>query len=125
MNGPREISRQTLATGKFINFQTIRWINARGQERVWEMAGRSGSGHAVMLVAHLVPSGKLVLIRQYRPPAGGMVIEFPAGLRGEGEPPEQTAVRELREETGYVGRAVKVLPAAYNTPGLSNDAAFR
>lgn len=45
----------------------------------------------------------IVLQKQYRPPLGKRVIEFPAGLVDKGETPEETAVRELREETGYIG----------------------
>jgi 8-oxo-dGTP pyrophosphatase MutT (NUDIX family) len=43
-----------------------------------------------------------VLEKQYRPPLGKMVIEVPAGLVDAGESPEEAAVRELREETGYI-----------------------
>ena len=117
------LSKRTLAAGRFISLHAIDWMNAAGQQRVWEMASRVGEVKAVMLIARLCPSGRLVLIRQYRPPAGGMVIEFPAGLVGAGESPEETAVRELREETGYHGRVIAVLPAALNTPGLSDEAA--
>jgi len=44
-----------------------------------------------------------VLEKQFRPPVGKVCIEIPAGLIDEGETPEEAAVRELREETGYVG----------------------
>lgn len=36
-----------------------------------------------------------------------MCIEVPAGLVDAGEGAEQSAVRELKEETGYVGEVVK------------------
>lgn len=45
-----------------------------------------------------------MIIIQYRPPVEAFCVEFPAGLIDEGESPEQAAVRELREETGYSGK---------------------
>jgi ADP-ribose pyrophosphatase len=121
---PRQLSRQTISAGKFLNFEAIKWLNARGQERIWEMASRTADTPAVMLIARLVPSRRLVLIRQYRPPANARLIEFPAGLVDPAETPEQAAIRELREETGYHGKVTRLFPPAYNTPGLSNESAY-
>ena len=54
------------------------------------------------------PSGpELVLQKQFRPPIGKVCIEVPAGLIDEGESPEECAVRELKEETGYAGEVVR------------------
>ena len=61
------------------------------------------------------PEGQeLLLQKQYRPPIDKIVIEVPAGLIDAGETPEQCAVRELREETGYVGVAEETSPIMYN-----------
>jgi len=55
---------------------------------------------AVMILP-VLPSGELVMERQYRYPLGRDVIEFPAGKIDPGEAPLATAKRELREETGF------------------------
>ncbi|KAJ5759890.1 ADP-ribose pyrophosphatase [Penicillium odoratum] len=67
------------------------------------------------------PSGpELLLQKQYRPPIDKVVIEVPAGLIDVGETPEECAVRELKEETGYVGVAELTSPIMYNDPGFCN-----
>ena len=43
-----------------------------------------------------------------------MVIEVPAGLIDAGETAEQAAVRELKEETGYVGVVSESSPVMFN-----------
>ena len=61
------------------------------------------------------PSGpELVLQKQFRPPINKVVIEVPAGLVDAGETAAQSAVRELREETGYRGDVVEMSPVMFN-----------
>ena len=55
-----------------------------------------------------------MLQKQFRPPINKVVIEVPAGLVDEGESPEESAIRELREETGYIGIAAEVSPIMFN-----------
>ena len=119
----RECSRRSLARGKFVDLQEIRWCDAQGMERLWESAERVAQPRAVLIIAHLQPSGRIVLIRQFRPPAKGLVWEFPAGLIGEGETPEVAAAREMIEETGYRGAIQAIYPAAFNSPGLTSESA--
>ena len=64
------------------------------------------------------------LVRQYRPPARGLVVEFPAGLLNADEDAAHGALRELREETGYTGSVTAVTPPAFTSPGLSSESVF-
>lgn len=122
---PEELRRQVLSTQKCLEFELIHWRDTYGTERIWETVERINRRDAVMTIPWLRPSNRLVLIRQYRPPAKGDVIEFPAGLVDDGETPEAAAVRELKEETGYVGTVASVIPPTFNTPGLSGEAVYQ
>ena len=66
--------------------------------------------------------------KQFRPPIDKLVIEVPAGLVDEGETVEESAVRELREETGYVGVAAEYVhfrdDPSYLAPRLSRKTCF-
>jgi len=56
--------------------------------------------HAVATVA-LTDDGCVLLTRQYRHPVGRIIYDLPAGRQEADELPQQTAARELDEETGY------------------------
>jgi len=120
---PHEISRQTLGQGKFLRLDQIHWRDATGKARQWESAERINVPGTVVIIAWLVPSRRLVLIRQFRPPAGKYVLEFPAGLIDAGETPEQAAMRELHEETGYRARILQTTAPAFNSPGMCSESA--
>ncbi len=55
-------------------------------------------------VVPLFDDGRVLLERQYRYPHRREFIEIPAGKLEPGEPPLDTAKRELLEETGYVAQ---------------------
>ena len=56
-------------------------------------------------VVPFVSEHDVLLIRQYRHAAGGMILEVPAGKLDPGEAPDACAARELAEEAGQRARA--------------------
>ncbi|MCB9799135.1 MAG: NUDIX hydrolase [Candidatus Omnitrophica bacterium] len=92
------MSEEILYEGKFLKL-----IAKEG----WEYVRRDNCEGAVAVIA-MTDEGEVILIEQYRVPAGGWVIEFPAGLvndlgqaEDELESFKEAAMRELIEETGY------------------------
>lgn len=57
---------------------------------------------------------ELLLQKQFRPPTRKVTIEVPAGLIDAGETAEIAAVRELKEETGYIGVVTESSPIMWN-----------
>jgi ADP-ribose pyrophosphatase len=76
---------------------------------------------AVAILA-LDEADRVLLIRQYRHPAGALLWEIPAGLRDvTGEPLLAAAQRELLEETGYRAADWRVLTDFLTSPGSSTE----
>ncbi|KAK1658720.1 nucleoside diphosphate-sugar hydrolase of the mutt family [Colletotrichum godetiae] len=109
----------------------INYRDVDGKERVWEgverktrAAGSSVDAVHIIAVIKKDTGLELLLQRQFRPAVGKVCIELPAGLIDKNETVEQCAVRELAEETGYVG-TVKPNPGnrrkLYGAPGFSNS----
>ncbi|MGH7171894.1 MAG: NUDIX domain-containing protein [Gemmataceae bacterium] len=66
---------------------------------------------------------RLVMVKEFRVPIGDYVFAFPAGLIDAGESIEDTARRELREETGLEVVAVqRVSQPLYSSSGLTDEA---
>ena len=115
------LDRTAIASGGWISLQKIRYLGHDGKVRTWESACRINSRGAVMMIPVTRPGDKLIIVRQFRPPTGRLVYEFPAGLINPGEDPREAAVRELKEETGYVGTVEYCSPQVFTSPGLSSE----
>lgn len=64
---------------------------------------------------------RVLLVRQYRLPAGKHLWELPAGRLDEGETPLQAARRELIEETGCRARKWDKLASFWASPGYVGE----
>jgi ADP-ribose pyrophosphatase len=73
-------------------------------------------GSAVMMAVD--GKKRILLVRQFRLPAGKHLWELPAGKIDPGEKPLQTARRELAEETGYRARKWSKLGGYFASPGF-------
>lgn len=77
------------------------------------------AGSAVMMAVD--EKKRVLLVRQYRLPAGKNLWELPAGRLDPGEKPLQAAKRELIEETGYRARKWSKLASFWVSPGYVQE----
>ncbi|PKB57521.1 MAG: hypothetical protein BZY73_02830 [SAR202 cluster bacterium Casp-Chloro-G3] len=103
--------------GKILNLRvdTVRLPNGRVATR--EVAEHSNS----VCIVPIDHNGDVVLVRQYRTPVKGALLELPAGGVEEGEVSEETVQRELQEEIGYRAGKLQHLSNFWLAPGWCDE----
>lgn len=75
-------------------------------------------------VVALTPARELVLVWQHRFGTNAPTLECPGGVLEPGERPEDGALRELVEETGYVAAGARLLGYTEPNPALQGNRCF-
>lgn len=115
----RVVATETIYDGKVISLRKDTVAMPGGGDSEREVVSHPG---AVAVVA-LDDDDNVVLVRQYRHPVGTHLWELPAGLRdADGEPPLETAKRELAEEALLAADRWSLLTTTYSTPGFCDEA---
>jgi ADP-ribose pyrophosphatase len=114
----KKIEEKVLYEGQWLAVHETIYQTRRGLLLKWETVHRRRSAVGVVVVAKLMPSGRFILIKQYRPAIDGYIIAFPAGL-GANDPAH--ALVELKEETGYTGVIKDISPVLKTGSSMIND----
>jgi 8-oxo-dGTP pyrophosphatase MutT (NUDIX family) len=70
------------------------------------------------------PDRRVVLVRQFRHGTRQISLELPGGVIEPGQTPEESARRELREETGYAADDFRQVAAFRPNPAIQNNTAY-
>ncbi len=119
--------------GKFITRYDVDYLTAEGHEKTYEIISRNRNLQTLEDLQNKVPdsvimiltdeAGERILVnREYRMAMAQWIYNFPAGLIDPGETPEESAKRELWEETGLtLTKVTDVLDNSYSAVGFANE----
>ncbi|QIB68865.1 NUDIX hydrolase [Aminipila butyrica] len=116
----KTISSEMIYQGAILNLRRDKVQVIGGGTSHREIVEHNG-GVAMIAVKE---DGKVLLVRQFRKPVEKVVLEVPAGKIEKGEDPYETAVRELKEETGYTAEQVQFLTKFYPSVGYSQEVLY-
>jgi ADP-ribose pyrophosphatase len=103
LRADRLISPRTGREHEFYVIDSVNWVN----------------------VLALTAARELVMVEQYRHGSGTVELEIPGGMMDPGEAsPVATAVRELREETGYEGENARLIGRIFANPAIMTNTCF-
>lgn len=119
--------------GKFITRYDITYETVDNKEKIYEIISRDkslethedlrgGEPDSVVIIATDESGERILINKEYRLAVGDWVYNFPAGLIDEGETPQESAKRELFEETGLELYEIDdFMGPSYSAVGFSNE----
>lgn len=118
--------------GQFLKLYDFIYINRVGNLKTYEVISRDNINNieevlenepmAVVLFILDRTHTKVLLNKEFRMAVNNYVINMPAGLIEVGETFEETAKRELKEETGLdLVKIIDIMPPTYSAVGVSNE----
>ena len=118
----RVVDSKTIYRGSYLTFRIDTVERTDGSRAEREVVGHPG---AVAILA-IDEADRVLMVRQYRAPAGRILLEIPAGtldVDGGGpiEDPDLAAPRELEEETGYRAGSLRLLASFWTAPGFATE----
>lgn len=127
------LSIEKISDGSYISRYNVTYETIDHKKKVYEMISRDKNitdyvalserpDDAVVLIIHDRSGDRILLNREFRMAVGRPVFNFPAGLIDPGEEFEESARRELKEETGLDLVSIEeVLFDSYSAVGFSNE----
>lgn len=119
MSEIKRLSRTLVKHGSILDFYQDEMQVKNGKVEIWDMIEHRLGAAAVVPV---LPSGDILLVRQFRPAIDRYTWELPAGSRDAvDEDMEVCAKRELKEETGFISNEWSRLLSLRTTVAFCNE----
>jgi ADP-ribose pyrophosphatase len=121
MSGFRHVGDRLVHRGYIWNVVEASFVGPDGEHFARDVV-RSPGAVGVVPIEFVDGAPVVVLVRQYRAPFDDHVVEIPAGMRDvAGEPPVETAARELAEEVGLVAAELALLTSFLPSAGMTDS----
>ena len=117
MNEYKRLNRTLVSKGAIIDYYRDEILVPNGHKGMWDHIEHKGAAAALAVL----DDGRILMVRQYRNSIERETLEIPAGGLNPGEDPKDAAVRELKEETGYIAGHAEKLLSLYTTVAFSNE----
>ena len=117
------VESEIVRRGRYLTFRVDTVERADGTRAKRDVVGHPG---AVAVLA-IDPDDRVLMVRQWRSPAGREMLEVPAGTldvdpaTGAVEDHALAARRELEEETGYRAGSWRLLTSFWTAPGFATE----
>ena len=103
--------------GRILNLRVDQVMLGNGKTATREVIEHRGAA----AIVPIIQERNVVLVRQFRYAIATDLLEVPAGTMERGEQPEECAVRELEEETGYGCKEIEKIMEFFPVPGYSTE----
>lgn len=113
----RMLNEEIVYRGRVFDLVRAHFQMPNGKEPTFDLVKH----HGAVVIVPVDTEGNIWFVKQFRIGAGKELLELPAGVLEEGEAPETSAVREIREEIGMAANRLKKLGEFYMVPGYSTE----
>jgi len=111
------LNRESTYQSHAFNVQKVFLELPNQKQRYYDLVDHKDS----VTVLPIDENGDVYFVTQYRLGAERQLLELPAGVIEDGEPPEICAMREIKEEIGMAAENLKLLGDFYLVPGYCNE----